>query len=214
MGYKKNNRGSYVLKGQDGEQFTVTPKEYKELQTLVKRANQRRVDVAHRYYDDISNTDIMTGISYEGYMDLLQNKGFITEKYSTTLRKFNSKKDVKSLLKELNQVTKRGYGSDRVENVRHKMLEQIKENYGNDGQELYDKIETMDKADFLSLYLNSDREIVSNLFYLTDDVKAMAEKSLTHIETILVNSSSDNKSHKTSKKSWKSFKQKQKRKKI
>ena len=38
MGYKKNNRGSYVL-GQEGNEFTVTKKEQEELQTLVKRAS-------------------------------------------------------------------------------------------------------------------------------------------------------------------------------
>ena len=40
MGYKKNNRGSYIL-GSDGNEFTVTKREHEELKTLVKRANQR-----------------------------------------------------------------------------------------------------------------------------------------------------------------------------
>ena len=88
MGYKKNNRGSYVL-GEDGQEFTVTKREYEEMQTLVKRANQRRVDTAHRYFDTMSNANAMVGVDYEEYMKLLNSKGFITEKYSTKLSQFN-----------------------------------------------------------------------------------------------------------------------------
>ena len=42
MRYKKNNRGSYILTGKDGEEFKVTKKEYEEIKKLTKRANQRR----------------------------------------------------------------------------------------------------------------------------------------------------------------------------
>ena len=31
MRYKKNNRGSYILTGKDGEEFKVTKKEYEEI---------------------------------------------------------------------------------------------------------------------------------------------------------------------------------------
>ena len=34
MRYKKNNRGSYILPGKDGEEFKVTQKEYEEIKKI------------------------------------------------------------------------------------------------------------------------------------------------------------------------------------
>ena len=101
MRYKKNNRGSYILTDKNGNDFTVTKKEYEEISKLTKRANQRRVDVAHRYFDSMVDSNVMVGVDYEAYMTLLQRRGFITEKYTSSLQQFNSKADVNEHLKEL-----------------------------------------------------------------------------------------------------------------
>ena len=37
MRYKKNNRGSYILTGKDGEEFKVTKKEYEEIAAIVRK---------------------------------------------------------------------------------------------------------------------------------------------------------------------------------
>lgn len=188
MAYKKNKRGSYILTSEDGSHFTVTQKEYKELQTLVKRANQRRVDVAHRYYDNMSNANVMVGVEYNSYMDLLESKGFITEKYTTRLNQFNSKDDVKSLLSELKQVTKRGYGQNRVDDIRYSMIERIEINYGSSGDKLIEKIKEMDKAELLSMYLMADKEIIEDIYGSGDDeeiVEELASKSMSYIENLL-----------------------------
>lgn len=215
MAYKKNNRGSYVL-GEEGNQFTVTQREYAEMQTLVKRANQRRIDTAHRYYDNMNTANVMVGVEYDTYMNLLNEKGFITEKYTTRLNQFNSKDDVKSLLKELRTVTKKGYGSTRVDDVRYKMIEQIKENYGSSGDRLIERISEMSNGELLSVYLMSDREIVEALFYREEDedyVDEQVTKTLTYIDKLLGGNKSNKLSSKEFKKGFKNYKQRQRSKK-
>lgn len=225
MAFKKNNRGSYVLTGEDGQEFTVTKSEYQQLQTLTKRANQRRVDRAHAYYDKLSETDFMTGKSYDGYMKLLNDKGFITEKYSTSLKQFKSKADVKSQLKELQEVTKRGYGNARLDDIRYKMLEQINTNYGSNGEELYNRIENLSDSELLSFYLTADKDILNEVFYLDADVQALSNQDLATVDSFLAknsrskaltkyindgnkNSKAENDKKKTSKSGWQKFKNK------
>lgn len=215
MAYKKNNRGSYVL-GEEGNQFTVTQREYAEMQTLVKRANQRRIDTAHRYYDNMNTANVMVGVEYDTYMNLLNEKGFITEKYTTRLNQFNSKDDVKSLLKELRTVTKKGYGSTRVDDVRYKMVEQIKENYGSSGDRLIERISEMSNGELLSVYLMSDREIVEALFYREEDeeyIEEQVNKTLTYIDRLVGGNKSNKLSSKEFKKGFKNYKQRQRSKK-
>ena len=209
MAYKKNKRGSYILSGEDGSHFTVTQREYKELQTLVKRANQRRVDVAHRYYDNMSNANVMVGVEYESYMELLEKKGFITEKYTTRLDQFNSKKDVKSLLSELKQVTKRGYGQNRVEDIRYSMIERIENNYGSSGDKLIEKIKEMDKSELLAMYLMADKEIIEDIYGSGDDeeiVDELASKSMSYIENLLKGSQAKKMDSKQYKKGFRAYK--------
>ena len=71
MAYKKNRYGSIVLTDNNGKEFTITQKEQREKKTYVKRANQRRLDKGHRYYDDLKGQTNMKGISFESYMSLM-----------------------------------------------------------------------------------------------------------------------------------------------
>lgn len=209
MAYKKNKRGSYILTGEDGSHFTVTQKEYKELQTLVKRANQRRVDVAHRYYDSMASANVMVGVEYESYMELLNEKGFITEKYTTKLSQFNSKDDVKSLLSELKQVTKRGYGQNRVDDIRYSMIERIESNYGSSGDRLVERIKEMDKSELLAMYLMADKEIIEDLYGSGDDeevVDELVNKSMTYIDKLTKGSQAMKMDSKQYKKGFRAYK--------
>lgn len=213
MGYKKNRFGSYVL-GEDGNEFTVTKKEYETINTLVKRANQRRVDTAHRYFDSMNNANVMVGVEYDSYMNILNEKGFITEKYTTKLSQFNSKDDVKDLLKELKTVTKRGYGHNRVDDVRYKMIEQIQENYGSQGDKLVERISEMPDGQLLSMYLMADKEIIEEIFYREDgDIEDQVEKVDTYIDRLLGGSKSNKLNQATFKKGFKAYKQRQRNKK-
>jgi len=215
MGYKKNNRGSYVL-GEDGQEFTVTKREYEEMQTLVKRANQRRVDTAHRYFDNMASSNVMVGVEYDRFMELLNEKGFITEKYTSKLSQFNSKDDVKELLKELRTVTKRGYGHNRVDDVRYKMIEQVQENYGSQGDRLVERISNMSDGELLSMYLMSDRAIIESIFYGDGDdnqVENLATKTLTYIDRLTGGSTAKKLDSKVFKKGFNSYKARQRYKK-
>ena len=215
MRYKKNNRGSYILTAKDGSEFTVTKKEYDEITKLTKRANQRRVDVAHRYYDGLEDSNAMVGIEYDTYMDLLESKGFITEKYTSSLKQFSSKKDVKNLIKELKEVTKRGYGANRLDDVRYKMIERINEQFGAEGEALKNRIESMDKADLLSVYLIADEDIIAEIFGsdVPADTSGFIDKTNTYIDKLLAGSKNKKRTKEESKKGFKNYKARQKTKK-
>lgn len=160
MAYKRNRFGSIVLTNDYGKEFTITKKEQQEIKTLVKRANQRRLDKAKRYYDTTKNQPNMKGISKLAYTKLLNAKGFITEKYSSNMRQFKSKEDVKDYIKELKTVTKRGYGNNRLNDIRESMQRRLIETYGKtDTEHIRNKINNMKDSELLSLYLNNDNLI-------------------------------------------------------
>lgn len=182
MAYKRNRFGSIVLKGDDGKEFTVTKKEQEQLKVYVKRANQRRLDKARAYYKDVKNQPNMKGISHESYMHLLTEKNFITERYSTSLKQFKSKDDVKDLLKELKAVTKRGYGNKRLDDIRSSMNRRLIETYGeNDSRMLREQLSTITNAELLTIYLHND-EIVKTI-YGSDITEEQVTALLTKTES-------------------------------
>lgn len=186
--YNKNRYGSIVLQDENGNNFTITKKQQEDIKTYVKRANQRRIDKAKRYYEGIKNQENMRGISYESYMSLLNRKGFITEKYSSRMNQFTSKEDVKDYIKELKAVTKRGYGNDRIENIRKSMKKRIKDTYGSQGKNLINKIDSLKDSELLSLYLHNDN-IIQDLYgsseMTTDDIEHLATKTESDINYYL-----------------------------
>lgn len=217
MAYKRNNRGSIILEDNYGNNFTITKKEQQEFNMYLKRANQRRTDVAHRYYDQLNESEIMIGKSYDSYMKLLQDKGFITEKYKGGFNQFDSKNDFKSMLKELKEVTKRGYGSNRIDDIRYKMLERIEENFGSQGEELYKRIAEMDKAELLSIYTLSADEIVKTVYGCdrAKDTNELVEKSLSEINVLLKDSKAIHTENKTQfNKGFRNYKARQRTKKA
>lgn len=202
--YNKNRYGSIILQDEKGNNFTITKKEQNIIKTYVKRANQRRIDKAKRYYEGIKNQENMRGISYESYMSLLNSKGFITEKYSSRMSQFKSKEDLKEFIKEIKTVTKRGYGNDRIQDIRKSLNKRIKEIYGSSGKVLIEQIKNIKDNQLLTLYLHND-DIIQNLY-------GSSEVSADELDNLVSKSSSDinfylSKTKDTIKgKSWNKFK--------
>ena len=117
-------------------------------------------------------------------------------------------------MRELKQVTKRGYGQNRVDDIRYSMIERIENNYGSSGDKLIEKIKEMDKSELLSMYLMADKEIIEDIYGSGDDeeiVDELASKSLTYIEKLLKGSQAkkiDSKQHKKSFRAYKNRKSK------
>lgn len=164
MAYKRNRFGSIVLKDEQGKEFTITKKEQEMLKTYTKRANQRRLDKSKRYFNEIKNQANMKGISYKSYMGLMESKGFITEKYSTSMKQFRNKDDFKDMMKELKTVTKRGYGDKRLDDIRDTMQKRLIETFGKEPTEMIrEQIKGMKNDELLSIYLHND-EIVQTIY--------------------------------------------------
>lgn len=188
MAYKRNRYGSIIFTDDKGKEFTITKKEQQEIKTYVKRANQRRLDKAKRYYEGIKDNINMRGISNESYLDLMTSKGFITEKYKTDLKQFKNKDEVKDFIKELKTVTKRGYGEDRVEDIRKSMIKRTKQNYGiSQTRTLIERLKGLTRAELLSIYLHND-EIVKTLYGSgkTDNIEELISKTESDINFYLL----------------------------
>lgn len=185
--YNKNRYGSIVLNDEQGNSFTITKKEQATLKTLVKRANQRRYDKVDKYYNMVSKQNNMKGISKEAYRNILEKKGFITEKYSSAFKQFTSKADFKDYIKELKQVTKRGYGNNRINEIRKSMIERVNKNYNSLGEPIIEKLNSINDSQLLSVYVHND-DLIQEIYGSTlssDDVENLATKTLSDINRAL-----------------------------
>ena len=175
--YVKNRYGSIVQTDKNGNNFTITKKEQSMIKTLVKRANSKRSYYNDKYYNEVKNNNNMKGVSKEVYSNLLSRKGFITEKYSSSFNQFNSKEDVKDFIKELKQVTKKGYtsGGNKAKEIRESMKNQLERMYGNDGNRAYSVIKSINDADLMSIYIHNDN-IIREVYYPEDSVDQFIDK--------------------------------------
>lgn len=184
--YNKNRFGSIVLTDNNGNNFTITKKEQAQIKTLVKRANTRRNYYIDKYYNQTKSNNNMKGVSKEVYQNLLTSKGFVTEKYSTTFNQFKSKADVKDFIKELKQVTKKGYngGLNKANEIRQSMIKQVEKMYGNDAIEINDILNDVNDVDLMSLYIHNDN-LIKDLYYPHDSVDMFVEKMKSDINYAL-----------------------------
>ena len=185
--YNRNRYGSIVLNDEQGNSFTITKKEQATLKTLVKRANQRRYDKIDKYYNMVSEQNNMKGISKEAYRNILEKKGFITEKYSSAFKQFTSKAVFKDYIKELKQVTKRGYGNNRINEIRKSMIERVNKNYNSLGDTIIEKLNSINDSQLLSVYVHND-DLIQEIYGSTlssDDVENLATKTLSDINRAL-----------------------------
>ena len=184
--YNKNRFGSIVLTDNNGNNFTITKKEQAQIKTLVKRANTKRSYYIDKYYNQTKSNNNMKGVSKEVYQNLLTSKGFVTEKYSTTFNQFKSKADVKDFIKELKQVTKKGYngGLNKANEIRQSMIKQVEKMYGNDAIEINDILNSVNDVDLMSLYIHNDN-LIKDLYYPHDSVDMFVEKMKSDINYAL-----------------------------
>ena len=184
--YNKNRFGSIVLTDNNGNNFTITKKEQAQIKTLVKRANTKRSYYIDKYYSQTKSNNNMKGVSKEVYQNLLTSKGFVTEKYSTSFNQFKSKADVKDFIKELKQVTKKGYngGLNKANEIRQSMIKQVEKMYGNDAIEINDILNNVNDVDLMSLYIHNDN-LIKDLYYPHDSVDMFVEKMKSDINYAL-----------------------------
>ena len=184
--YNKNRFGSIVLTDNNGNNFTITKKEQAQIKTLVKRANTKRSYYIDKYYNQTKSNNNMKGVSKEVYQNLLTSKGFVTEKYSTTFNQFKSKADVKEFIKELKQVTKKGYngGLNKANEIRQSMIKQIERMYGNEANEVNEMLNNINDVDLMSIYIHNDN-LIKDLYYPHDSVDMFVEKLKSDINYAL-----------------------------
>ena len=185
--YNKNKYGSIILNDKNGNEFRITKKEQEEMKKLIKRANTKREYYANKYYNDVARNSNMRGVSKEVYKNLLTKKGFISEKYSTSFNQFSSKDDYKDFIKELRQITKKGYYqvNKSVKAIRDSLNKQLNRLYGNQAKPIKDLIKSISDSDLMSLYIHND-EIIKDLYYSDSDVDSFVDKTESDIMVALM----------------------------
>lgn len=184
--YNKNRFGSIVLTDNKGNNFTITKKEQTQLKTLVKRANSKRTYYIEKYYNDVKQNNNMKGVSKEVYGKLLNHKGFVTEKYSTSFEKFKSKKDFQMFIKELKEVTKKGYynKNKHVRDIRDSLKKQHERIFGDEASKITSMLNKISDTDLMSIYIHND-EIIKELYYPDSDVDEFVTKIKSDINYVL-----------------------------
>ena len=184
--YNKNRYGSIVLQDNSGNNFTITKKEQAEIKKYVKRANEKRKYYSEKYYQNVVENNNMKGISQQAYNNLLNKKGFITEKYSTSFTQFKSKEDVKDFIKELKTVNRKGYynHNKKVKEIKESIYKQIDRMYGEQGKDIKKVIKNINDNDFMSLYIHND-EIIKEIYYSDNDVADFINKTASDINVAL-----------------------------
>ena len=185
--YNKNRYGSIILNDKNGNEFRITKKEQQEMKMLVKRANSKREYYANKYYNDVIKNSNMKGVSKEVYKKLLTKKGFISETFSTSFNQFTSKDDYKDFIKELRQITKKGYYqvNKSVKAIRDSLNKQLNRLYGNQAKPIKDLIKSISDSDLMSLYIHND-EIIKDLYYSDSDVDSFVDKTESDIMVALM----------------------------
>lgn len=182
MSYKKTKSGGYKLEG-----FNISKKDVEKLRKLTNNANSKRNRLANKYYDDVSKSNALIGISQKEYTRKLEEKGFITEKLSSRLTQFKSKEEFKEHLKDLEEINKPYYNKKKVRKLRHSMEVNAYRNLSNDGKSVKDKLRQLTDSELVATYINDDN-IVAEIYGSDgsiDDIDERIESTNTRIDYII-----------------------------
>ena len=130
----------------------------------------------------------MVGISKESYAQLLEEKGFIGEKLTSSFKGITEKEQFKEEMRDLKYVNKKGYHENKVEVLRSRMLNSINHSLGASGQDIYNTIANMSRQELTSMYVHSPRELIAEIFDSDgsadeQDERAEKTRSTIHILT-------------------------------
>lgn len=133
--------------------FTITEKQHKELQRLTRNANAKRQRQLNRYMDTLNNVRGYENVSSLHRAEDLENRGFLTEKYSTNLKQFNSKEDFKAHMEGLRSVNRPNYNKSKINRLRKDMELNI---FRKTDDDTYKRLRYYTDEEILSIYLNMD----------------------------------------------------------
>lgn len=118
---KRNSYGSIIHEGG----FTITQKELKELKQLTTKANNQRKSSINKFMEAIHYDNAMRNVTSKGRAEQLENKGYINEKFKTSLGQFKTKKELKEHLSDLKEITSRGYWNRQLAETKNDMFNKI-----------------------------------------------------------------------------------------
>jgi hypothetical protein len=190
--YTRDKKGNIVMDG-----FSITKEKEREYILNVKRSNSKRQYLLDKYYNQAKDTPNMVGVSKDSYAMLLEEKGFIPEKLSTTLQGLSTKEEFRQELKDLKTINKKGYNEKKVKTLRNKMLERLNENLGSAGVDVRRTIRNMSDSELMNMYIHSPKDVIAEIFGSGDDgedeQEERAEKTRSTIDIVTHNITSKEK---------------------
>lgn len=160
MAYKRNRWGSIIL--DSGE--TITKSEQRSYILKVKRVNEKRQRLLNQYYEQAKNTPNMINISKEAYASLLEEKGYITEKLTTSFKGIVNKEEFRGELSDLGQLTSKGYNEFKIKALRNKILEQMNYSLGSAGVDVRRTIRNMTDSELANMYIHAGKDMLAEIF--------------------------------------------------
>lgn len=128
----------------------ITLKQREEFRRLVNNANRKRQRLANRLVENFKKNEKFKNVKPDSIISNLEDKGFITEKYSSSMKQFKNKKDFMAQLKGLREVNKRGYNSGKIVDIKKKMIDRIFEK--TDSVELIKRFRNYKLEDIANIY--------------------------------------------------------------
>lgn len=179
---KKNRAGSIVT-----HNGNISKRMQAEFKQMVKKANNQRDYLLSKMFNAVKNMPTMNNIDKKAYAEILQEKGFLQYRVSESLGQFETLKDFKKEMKDLNALTSTKYNEDKITKARRVMREQIEKNFNSDGDEILEVIDKLTDTEFIQLYTTGPDTLVKTLYYYTDDTEEGTLKTLSDIEITIRN---------------------------
>lgn len=142
----RKKKKTHVLIGDD----KITIRQRDEFRRLVNNANRKRERLAKRLVENFKQNPKFNNVRPDSIISNLEDKGFLTEKYSASMKQFRNKADFMAQLKGLRNVNKRGYNQGKIINLKHKMIDRIFTK--TDNNELVKRFKKYSYEDIANIY--------------------------------------------------------------
>lgn len=164
---KRDAKGNYV--NQYG--VTITPEEKKALESAVNSANRKRRNMLKQEAQlprKVAGVD--TGDKVASLQLMGRESDFILAKKTKSLQRFTSRDQFDTYMKNLKQVNKKDYITERVRLYKRNHISAIKNAYGDNAKDVMMKIRMMKPDDYMK-YVQSDENLEIGYIYDPEDAE-------------------------------------------
>lgn len=157
----------YLLQGG----FEITEKERKEFNSLINKAKYKRNKMLKEFGQlELLENGEPTGHTASSRFNMGAESDFILQRKSGSLQHFKSREDFEHYIDRLKYVNSENYISDRVDLYKENYKKAILNEFGNEGQDIIDHIDSLkDKDAYMRLVVQSDEDLEISYVYSNEE---------------------------------------------